>query len=109
MDRTLRLATLPRLAGLVVIAMLLDAARARELRSPVIRPAVRVPPAHPNADDDDDANAPPRRSASRELGRQRHRRQHVLLPTYRVCKHGYLTFSIAGQPSWASFSTTTVH
>ncbi len=109
MDRRLRLATLPRLAGLVVIAMLLDGcsgsgaqvtANSPSSSSPAgttpTQPTTTTPT--PSATALSIAGTP---AASVTAGSA-----YSFQPTVSAST-GTVTFSIAGQPSWASFSTTT--
>jgi hypothetical protein len=110
MDRRLRLATLPRLAGLVVIAMLLDGCSGSGAQVTANSPSSSsptgtttptqptTPPPTPPATALSIAGTP---AASVTAGSA-----YSFQPTVSAST-GTVTFSITGQPAWASFSTTT--
>ena len=110
MDRTLRWATLPRLAGLVVIAMLLDGCSGSAAQVTGNSPSSSsptgtttptqptTPPPTPPATALSIAGTP---AASVTAGSA-----YSFQPTVSAST-GTVTFSITGQPAWASFSTTT--
>jgi hypothetical protein len=109
MDRILRLATLPRLAGLVVIAMLLDGCSGSGAQVTANSPSSSspsgttptqptTPPPAPSATALSIAGTP---AASVTAGSA-----YSFQPTVSAST-GTVTFSITGQPAWASFSTTT--
>jgi putative Ig domain-containing protein len=105
MDRILRLATLPRLAGLVVIAMLLDGCSGSGTQVTANSPSsssptgtTPTPSPTPPATALGIAGTP---AASVTAGSA-----YSFQPTVSAST-GTVTFSITGQPAWASFSMTT--
>jgi hypothetical protein len=110
MDRILRLATLPRLAGLIVIAMLLDgcsgsAAQVTGNSPSGSSPAGTTTPTQPTTP----PPAPPATAlsiAGTPAASVTAGSAYSFKPTVSAST-GTVTFSITGQPAWASFSTTT--
>jgi hypothetical protein len=109
MDRILRLATLPRLAGLVVIAMLLDGCSGSGAQVTANAPSSSSPSGTTPTQPSTPPPTPPATTltiAGTPVASVTAGSAYFFQPTVSAST-GTVTFSITGQPAWASFSTTT--